>query len=68
MELEMLEDWMNNLGPARELTEVELSEKVIEQPVSKRETAELNFVAEWKLEATDEDEEEIMGDHSDLPM
>jgi hypothetical protein len=27
MELEMLEDWLNNPGPARELTEFELSEK-----------------------------------------
>jgi DNA replication protein DnaD len=31
MELEMLEDWLNNPEPARELTEVELSEKVTEQ-------------------------------------
>jgi hypothetical protein len=28
MELEMLEDWLNNPEPIRELTEVELSEKV----------------------------------------
>jgi hypothetical protein len=34
MELEMLEDWLNNPEPARELTEVELSEKVTEQKVS----------------------------------
>jgi hypothetical protein len=27
MDLEMLEDWLNNPGPARELTKVELSEK-----------------------------------------
>jgi hypothetical protein len=30
MELEMLEDWLNNPEPARELTEVELSGKVTE--------------------------------------
>jgi hypothetical protein len=30
MELEMLEDWLNNLEPARELTELELSGKVNE--------------------------------------
>jgi hypothetical protein len=34
MELEMLEDWLNNPGPARELAEVELLEKVTEQKVS----------------------------------
>jgi hypothetical protein len=68
MELEMLEDWLNNPEPARELTEVELSEKVTEQKVSQEETAELKSAAEWQLEATDEDEEEGMGDHSDLPM
>jgi hypothetical protein len=67
MELEMLEDWLNNPGPARELTEVELSGKVTEQKVSQRETAELKSAAEWQLEATDEDEEDGMGDHSDLP-
>jgi ribosomal protein S7 len=67
MELEMLEDWLNNPGPARELTEVELSGKVTEQQVSQRETAELKSAAEWQLEATDEDEEDGMGDHGDLP-
>jgi hypothetical protein len=36
MELEMLEDWLNNPEPARELTEVELSEKVTEQKVSQK--------------------------------
>jgi hypothetical protein len=71
MELAMLEDWMNNLGPARELTEFELSEKrMTEQQVSQEEIAELKSAAEWQLEATDEDEDEEdgMGDHSDLPM
>jgi hypothetical protein len=68
MELEMLEDWLNNPEPARELTEVELSEKVTEQKVSQRETAELKSAAEWQLEATDEDEEDGMGDHDDLLM
>jgi hypothetical protein len=58
MELEMLEDWLNNPGPARELTEVELSGKVTEQKVSQEETVELKSAAEWQLEATDEDEEE----------
>jgi hypothetical protein len=67
MELEMLEDWLNNLGLARELTEVELSGKVTEQQVSQRETAELKSAAEWQLETTDEDEERSMGDHNDLP-
>jgi ribosomal protein S7 len=67
MELEMLEDWLNNPGPARELTEVELSGKVTEQQVSQRETAELKSAVEWKLEAIDEDEEGSMGDHGDLP-
>jgi hypothetical protein len=36
-----------------------------EQQVIQRETAELNFAAEWQLEGTDE--EDGMGDHSDLP-
>jgi hypothetical protein len=30
MELDMLEDWLKNPGPVRELTEVELSRKVTE--------------------------------------
>jgi hypothetical protein len=38
MELEMLEDWLNNPEPARELAEFELSGKVDEQQVSERET------------------------------
>jgi hypothetical protein len=67
MELEMLEDWLNNPEPARELAEVELSKKVTEWKFSQEETAEMKFAAEWQLEATDEDEEESMGDHSDLP-
>jgi PIN domain nuclease of toxin-antitoxin system len=72
MELKMLEDWLNNPEPARELTEFELSEKrMTEQQVSQEETAELKSAAEWQLEATDEveeeDEEDGMGDHSDLP-
>jgi hypothetical protein len=37
MELEMLEDWLNNPGPAGELTGVELSEKVTEQAGQSRE-------------------------------
>jgi hypothetical protein len=64
MELEMLEDWLNNPGPARELTE----KRMTEQQVSQEETAELNSAAKWQREATDEDEERGMGDHSDLPM
>jgi hypothetical protein len=68
MELEMLEGWMNNPEPARELEEFEMSEKkVIEQLVSQRETVQLKSAAEWKLEATDEDEQGSMGDHGDLP-
>jgi hypothetical protein len=30
-------------------------------------TAELNSVAGWQVKATEEDEEDGMGDHSDLP-
>jgi hypothetical protein len=30
-------------------------------------TAELNFAAGWKVKATEEDEEDGMGDHGDLP-
>jgi hypothetical protein len=63
MELEMLEDWLNNPGPERELTE----KRMTEQQVSQEETTKLKSVAEWKREATDEDEERGMGDHSDLP-
>ena len=63
----MLEDWLNNPRPARELTEVELSGKVTEQQVSQRETTEIKSTAEWQLEATDEDEEDGMGYHDDLP-
>jgi hypothetical protein len=66
MELKMLEDWLNNPGPARELAEEQLSEKVTEQQVSREKTAEMNFAAAWQVEAT-EDEENGMGDHSDLP-
>lgn len=64
----MLEDWLNNPEPTKELAEVELSEKVTEHKFSQEETAELKFAAEWQLEATDEDEEGGVGDHSDLPM
>jgi hypothetical protein len=45
-----------------------LSEKVIERKVSQEETADLKSAAEWQLEATDEDEEDGMGDHDDLPI
>jgi hypothetical protein len=38
-----------------------------DEKVSQEETAELKSAAEWQLEATDEDEEDGMGDHSDLP-
>jgi hypothetical protein len=65
MELKMLEDWLNNPGPARELAKKQLSEKVIEQQVSQEETAELNSAAEWTLSATEDEDD--MGDHSDLP-
>jgi hypothetical protein len=67
MELEMLEDWLNNPEPARELAEFDLSKKVAEQKISQRETAELKSAVEWQLEATNEDEEGSMGDHGDLP-
>jgi hypothetical protein len=68
MELEMLEDWLNNPEPARELTECELSEKrMTEQQVSQEETAELETAVKWRLKATDEDEKDGMGDHDDLP-
>jgi hypothetical protein len=69
MELEMLEDWLNNPEPAIELAEFELSEKrMTEQQDSQEETAELKTAVEWQLKATDEDEEDSMGDHSNLPM
>jgi hypothetical protein len=67
MELEMLEDWLNNPELAEERAEVELSEKVTEQQVSQRETIELKSAAEWTLGAIEEDEEDGMGDHDDLP-
>jgi hypothetical protein len=68
MELEMLEDWLNNPEPARELKECELSEKrMTEQQVSQEETAELEIAVKWRLRATDEDEKDGMGDHDDLP-
>jgi hypothetical protein len=68
MELEMLDNWLNNPGPARELVEFELSEKrMTKQHVSQEETTDLKSTAEWQLEATDEDEEGSMGDHGDLP-
>jgi hypothetical protein len=68
MELEILDDWLNNPRPTRELAEVELSEKrMTEHQVSQEETAELKSTAEWQLEAIDEDEEGSMGDHGDLP-
>jgi hypothetical protein len=53
---------------ARELVEVELSEKVTKQQVSQRETAELKSAAEWTLSATGGGDEESMGDHDDLPI
>jgi hypothetical protein len=43
-----------------------LSEKVTEQQVSREKTAEMDFAAAWQVEAT-VDEEDGMGDHSDLP-
>jgi hypothetical protein len=43
-----------------------LSEEVTEQQVNREKTAEMKFVAAWKFEAI-EDEEDGMGDHSDLP-
>jgi hypothetical protein len=67
MELEMLEDWLNNPEPARELAEVKLSEKVTEQQVSQRKTTKMNFAAGWQVEAM-KDEEDGMGDHDDLPI
>jgi len=67
MDLEILEDWLNNPAPSRELAEFDLLEKVTEQKVSQRENAELKSAAEWQLEAIDEDEEDGMGDHDDLP-
>jgi hypothetical protein len=69
MELEMLEDWLNNPEPAGELAEVELLEKVTEQQVSQEKTAEMNSIAGWQVKATEEDDEdeEGMGDHDDLP-
>lgn len=64
----MLEDWLNNPEPTKELAKVDLSEKVTKQKFSQEETTELKFAAEWQLQATDEDEEGGVGAHSDLPM
>jgi hypothetical protein len=66
-ELEMLKDWLNNPEPTRELTEVDLSKKMIEHKFIQEETAELDSAAKWQLVARDEDEEEGMGDHDDPP-
>jgi hypothetical protein len=49
MELEMLEDWLNNPESTRELTEVELLEKVTEQKVSQEETAKLKSTQSGNL-------------------
>jgi hypothetical protein len=69
MELEMLEDWLNNPEPTRELTECELSEKrMTEKQVSQAEIAELETAVKWQLKATDEDEKDGMGDHDDLSI
>ena len=64
----MLEDWLNNPEPARELKECELSKKrMTEQQVSQEETTELEIAVKWRLRAIDEDEKDGMGDHDDLP-
>jgi hypothetical protein len=48
MELEMLEDWLNNPEPTRELEKLELSEKkMTEQHISQEETVKMNSAAEW---------------------
>jgi hypothetical protein len=69
MELRMLEDWLNNPEPAKELAEFELSKRRMnEQQDNQEYTAELKSAAEWQLKATYEDEEDSMGDHRNLPM
>jgi len=67
MELEILQDRMKNPEPARELAEVELSKNVTEQQVIQEETVEMVFAAGWQVKATEEEEEDGMGDHDDLP-
>jgi hypothetical protein len=39
-----------------------------EKHVGQEGTTELKSPTEWQLKATDEDEEDSMGDHSNLPM
>jgi hypothetical protein len=68
MKLEILEDWLNNPEPVGELAEVELLEKVTEQQVIQGKTTKLKSIAEWKLSATEEEYEDGMGDHDDLPI
>jgi hypothetical protein len=68
MELEMLEDWLNNLELVGEMTEFEMSEKVTEQQVSQGETVVLKFAIEWTFISTEEEDEDGMGNHDDLPI
>jgi hypothetical protein len=77
MELEILEDWLNNPEPAGDCHEQILAEehseeslRIFSQGAEKvMKTAEMNSVAGWQVKATKEDDEdeEGMGDHSDLP-
>jgi hypothetical protein len=75
MELEILEDWLNNLEPAGDCHEQILAEEHSVESLkffsqgAKREmkTVELNFAAGWQVKATEEGEEDGKGDHSDLP-
>jgi hypothetical protein len=54
------------MQPAGEMAEAKLSEKEAEQETVSDKTAELNFAAEWQVEATEE--EDGMGDLVDLPI
>jgi hypothetical protein len=75
MELEMLEDWLNNLEPASDFHEQVLAEEHSEESLRDfsegdekvMETAEMKFLVGSQVKATKEDEEDGMGDHGDLP-
>jgi hypothetical protein len=77
MELEILEDWLNNPEPAGDYHEQILAKEHSEESLrifSKgaekvMKTTEMNSVAGWQVKATKEDDEdeEGMGDHNDLP-
>jgi hypothetical protein len=61
------EEQLEEVGsvPGEELADDSLSEEIAEKQLSE-ETAELESAAEWKVKATEE--EDNMGDHHDLPF